>query len=338
MTGPIASRAFWTVAPGRGEIRDERLAPPRPGELLLRSRFGAISRGTETLVFRGEVPESERTRMRAPFQRGDFPFPVHYGYVNVSEVVAGDPALVGRTVFALLPHATHHVVPTDAVTVLPGGVPAERAVLAANLETALNACWDAAPRVGDRIAVVGAGAVGCLVAWLCGRLPGARVELVDVDPGRARAAETLGVGFATPEAALDDCDVVFHASGSGAGLASAISIAGFEATVTELSWYGTREVAVPLGGAFHSRRLALAASQVGHVATARRARRDHGDRLATALGLLRAPALDALMDSSGAFDALPRTMARLAAGESAICHRVEYPDGDAARKMDEPAE
>ena len=328
MTDPIASRAFWTVAPGRGEIRDERLAPPGPGELLLRSRFGAISRGTETLVFRGEVPGSERTRMRAPFQRGDFPFPVHYGYINVSEVLAGDPALVGRTVFALLPHATHHVVPADAVTVLPGGVPPERAVLAANLETAVNACWDAAPRIGDRIAVVGAGAVGCLVAWLCGRLPGARVELVDVDPGRARAAAALGVGFASPEEASPECDVVFHASGSGAGLATALSLAGFEATVTELSWYGTREVAVPLGGAFHSRRLTVAASQVGHVAGARRARRDYGDRLSVALGLAADAALDALIDREVGFEGLPDAMAGLADGGGVGCVRVAYGAGD----------
>ena len=324
MTGPIDSRAFWTVAPGRGEIRDERLAPPGPGELLLRSRYGAISRGTETLVFRGEVPDSERERMRAPFQRGDFPFPVHYGYINVSEVVAGDPALVGRTVFALLPHATHHVVPTDAVTVLPGDVPAERAVLAANLETAVNACWDAAPRIGDRIAVVGAGAVGCLVAWLCGRLPGARVELVDVDPERARTAGALGVGFASPETAAGECDVVFHASGSAAGLATAIGLAGFEATVTELSWYGTREVAVPLGGAFHSRRLTVAASQVGHVAGARRARRGYAERLSVALGLAADPALDVLVDRETAFDRLPETMAELTAPGGAGCVRVAY--------------
>ena len=328
MTGPIDSRAFWTVAPGRGEIRDERLAPPGPGELLLRSRYGAISRGTETLVFRGEVPDSERERMRAPFQRGDFPFPVHYGYINVSEVVAGDPALVGRTVFALLPHATHHVVPADAVTVLPGDVPAGRAVLAANLETAVNACWDAAPRIGDRIAVVGAGAVGCLVAWLCGRLPGARVELVDIDPERAKVVGVLGVGFASPETATGECDVVFHASGSPAGLATAIGLAGFEATVTELSWYGTREVAVPLGGAFHSRRLTVAASQVGHVAGARRARRGYAERLLVALGLAADPALDALVDREEAFEDLPRAMAALAADGGAGCVRVSYETGE----------
>ena len=327
MSGPIASRAFWTVAPGRGEIRDETLAPPGPGELLLRSRHGAISRGTEALVFRGEVPESERERMRAPFQRGDFPFPVHYGYVNVSEVVAGDPALVGRTVFALLPHATHHVVPAGAVTALPEGVPPERAVLAANLETAVNACWDAAPRIGDRIAVVGAGAVGCLVAWLCARLPSARVELVDVDPGRARVAEALGVGFAPPDGAAPECDVVFHASGSGAGLATAIALAGFEATVTELSWYGTRETAVPLGGAFHSRRLTVAASQVGHVAGARRMRRGHRERLSVALDLAADAALDALVDREVPFGRLPETMRGLARTGGVGCVRVSYVTG-----------
>lgn len=327
MTHRTPSRAFWSVGPGRGEIRDELLEPPGLGRLLLRSRYGAISRGTETLVFRGEVPESERERMRAPFQRGDFPFPVHYGYINVAEVVAGDAALAGRTVFALLPHATHHVVPRESVTVLPDGVPAERAVLAANLETAVNACWDAAPRIGDRVRVVGAGAVGCLVAWLCGRLPGADVELVDVNPARAAVAQALGVAFALPMEATGEADVVVHASGSGAGLATAIALAGFEATVTELSWYGSREVTAPLGGAFHSKRLTIAASQVGHVATARRGRRGYADRLAVALELLRAQALDVLIDAEGEFETLPATMARMAAGEDALCHRVRYGSG-----------
>jgi len=317
--------AYWHLAPGRGELRPVTLPPVGEGEVRVRSRFGAISRGTERLVARGEVPDSEHQRMRAPFQDGDFPFPVKYGYINVGTVEAGPEALLDRDVFCLYPHQTRYVVPIEAVTVLPAGLPARRAILAANTETALNALWDAAPRLGDRIAVIGAGAVGCLVARLASRLPGTRVQLIDIDERRAGTAEALDVDFRLPDTADGDCDLVVHASGHGDGLATALSLAGFEATVLELSWYGTREVRAPLGGAFHSKRLTLRASQVGHIATARRARHDYASRLALALSLLDDPALDALIDADSRFDELPGIMSELAAGGGAsLCRCIRY--------------
>jgi len=318
-------RAFWHLAPGRGELRPVTLPALRDGHVRVRSRFGAISQGTERLVARGEVPESEYQRMRAPFQDGDFPFPVKYGYINVGTVEAGPPELLDRDVFCLHPHQSRYVVPASAVTVLPAELPARRAILTANTETALNALWDAAPRIGDRIAVVGAGAVGCLVARLASRLPGTRVQLIDIDAGRRDIAEALGLDFRAPDTADGECDLVVHASGHGEGLATGLSLAGFEATVLELSWYGTREVSAPLGGAFHSRRLTLRASQVGHIATARRARHDYASRLQLALSLLDDPALDALIDAEGRFDELPDIMAALADGTGGgLCRCITY--------------
>ena len=278
------------------------------------------------LVYRGEVPASEFERMRAPFQAGDFPAPVKYGYASVGVVQQGPAALRGRTVFCLYPHQTHYVVPADAVLVLPAGVPAARAVLAANLETAINALWDAAPRIGDRIAVVGAGVVGLLVAWLAARLPGCEVEVIDTQAARAGVAARLGIGFAEPAAARGDADLVLHASGDPRGLVTALGLAGFEARVIELSWYGQRAVALPLGEAFHARRLQLRSSQVGHVAAAQRSRWSHRRRMALALSLLTAPALDALITDSAPFEELPAILARLAAGApDSLCHRIDYP-------------
>ena len=157
-----------------------------------------VSRGTETLVFRGGVPASQYAAMRAPFQDGDFPGPVKYGYLNVGVVEQGPPQLRGRTVFCLYPHQTAYVVPAEAVVVVPDDVPPARAVLAGTVETAVNALWDAAPLLGDRIAVVGAGMVGCCVARLLAGFPGCRVTLVDVDAARADVAAALGVDFALP--------------------------------------------------------------------------------------------------------------------------------------------
>lgn len=319
--------AFWLAEPGRGEIRSVPLRAPGPDEVRVRTLRSAISRGTETLVFAGEVPASEFDRMRAPFQEGSFPAPVKYGYLSVGVVEHGPPELEGRTVFCLYPHQTAYVVPASAVVPVPDGVPAERAVLAGTVETAVNALWDAAPLVGDRVAVVGAGMVGCCAARLLAGIPGVRVTLVDTQPSRAEVAAALGVDFAAPDDAPGDCDLVFHTSATAAGLRGALGLLRPEGTVIELSWYGDRQVTLSLGEAFHSSRLSIRASQVGAVAAARRSSRTHRDRLTLALELLRDPAFDALLTGSSPFRELPEVMAALAAGHlPGLCHSVSYDD------------
>src|SRR5262249_26516617 len=263
--------------------------------------------------------------MRAPFMAGDFPFPVKYGYATVGEIDSGPAEMVGRKVFALYPHQTHFNIPQDAVVPLPASVTPQRAVLAANMETALNAVWDAAPGPADRIAVVGAGVVGALIARLCAQLPGTDVTLVDIAPARAALARSLGTAFALPDAAPENCDVVFHASASAAGLATALRLAGTEAIIAELSWYGTGDVPVPLGGAFHSRRLRLVSSQVGAVAPSHRSRWDDARRRAAALALLEDAALDALLAPAVAFHDLPQLLPDILGPSSgALCQVIDY--------------
>ncbi|MDI9888544.1 zinc-binding alcohol dehydrogenase [Streptomyces sp. HNM0645] len=320
-----AARAFWLNSPGQGEIRDVRLKQPDEGDVVVRSLCSGVSRGTESLVFRGGVPESQYAAMRAPFQEGEFPGPVKYGYLSVGVVEEGPSHLLGRTVFCLHPHQSRYVVPASAVTPVPDTVPAGRAVLAGTVETAVNALWDAAPLVGDRIAVVGAGMIGGSVAALLAGYPGVRVQLVDANPERAALAAALGVDFALPEEALGDCDLAVHASATEAGLTRSLELLAPEGTVLELSWYGDRRISVPLGEAFHSGRLVLRGSQVGRVAEARRSRRSYADRLALSLDLLADPVFDALITGECAFEELPSVMPRIAAGElPGLCHRVVY--------------
>lgn len=320
-----AESAFWVAEPGRGEIRPAPLCAPERGEVLVRTTRSAISRGTETLVFRGGVPHDQYDAMRAPFQEGDFPGPVKYGYLSVGVVEQGPPELLGRTIFCLHPHQTAYVVPATAVTVVPDGVPPERAVLAGTVETAVNALWDAAPMLGDRVAVVGGGMVGCCVARLVAGIPGVRVTLVDSDPTRAATAEALGVEFVPPADAAGDRDLVVHASATSAGLQTSIDLLAPEGEVVDLSWYGDARVELSLGGAFHSRRLAIRASQVGAVAPVRRRRRSPGDRLSLALDLLRDPAFDALLSGASPFHELPEVMSGLADGTlPALCHSITY--------------
>jgi 2-desacetyl-2-hydroxyethyl bacteriochlorophyllide A dehydrogenase len=318
--------AIWYSAPGQAELRQEALAPPAADEVRVRALFGAVSRGTEALVFSGRVPVSEFGRMRAPFMAGNFPFPVKYGYATVGRIEGGAEALRGRTVFTLHPHQNFFNIPASDAVMLPENLPPQRAVLAANMETALNAVWDAAPGPADRIAVVGAGVVGSLVAYLCGRFPGAEVTLVDINPARAELAKTLGVGFTRPESAQGDCDLVVHASGNMAGLATALALAGEEATVLEMSWYGDAPVTAPLGGAFHSRRLRLISSQVGQIAPSHRPRWSHGRRLAAALALLTDERLDALLAPPVLFEDLAQRLPGiLDARNGILCQPITYP-------------
>jgi threonine dehydrogenase-like Zn-dependent dehydrogenase len=319
------AQAFWLRAPGCGEIRQVPLPDPGPDDVRVRTMLSGISRGTETLVFQGRVPPDQYASMRAPFQEGDFPGPVKYGYLNVGTVEQGPTELSGRTVFCLYPHQTAYVVPADAVTIVPEGVPPARAVLAGTVETAVNALWDAAPLLGDRVTVIGAGMVGCCAARLLSGFPAVQVTLVDVDPSRAEVAAALGVDFALPGDAADARDLVVHASATSAGLQRSLDLLAPEGTVIDLSWYGDTEVRISLGGAFHSRRLALRASQVGTLAPARSGRRSTSDRLALALELLRDPGFDALVTGWSRFAELPDVMARLAAGSlPALCHTITY--------------
>jgi threonine dehydrogenase-like Zn-dependent dehydrogenase len=308
---PLASRALWYTAPGVAELRTAALPSLRPGDARVRTLFSAISRGTERLVFNGAVGRSEWERMRGPNQEGAFSFPVKYGYCATGIVEEGPTELVGRTVFCLHPHQDLFQVPAAELLVLPDSVPPRRATLTANMDTALNALWDAGAGPGDRIVVVGAGVVGLLVASLAARLPGAEVTSLDVDPGRRRLAEALGARFADPQWAPRDADIVFHASATAKGLGTAINCAGFEGIIVEMSWYGDKAVAAELGGAFHSRRLRLVCSQVSHVSPRRRARWDNRRRTQAAVQLLDQPALDRLVEDEIAFADAPQELPRI---------------------------
>ena len=323
--------ALWQVGAGRLETRSEALAAPGDGDVLVETLYSGVSRGTEALVFRGKVPESEWQRMRAPFQKGDFPFPVQYGYASVGRVVGGAASLRDRTVFCLYPHQDRYVVPAESAVPVPDGIPPKRATLAANMETALNAVWDAGVSAGDRIAVVGGGMVGSLIANLCARYPGTDVTLIDPRADVGGIARAFGCGYAAPdanetEALVGTMDLVFHTSATEAGLCLALDLAGFEATVMEVSWYGDTVLPVSLGGAFHSRRLRLQSTQVGHVSPAHRPRWSHCDRMQTALRLLDDDALDLLIGKEISFtqaaERLPDVYAPNASGSGVV---LAYP-------------
>jgi NADPH:quinone reductase-like Zn-dependent oxidoreductase len=323
---PDKARAYWTIGHEKGELRTEDLPAPGLGQALVRALYSGISKGTETVVHCGNVPARVAEQMRAPLQEGSFPSPVKYGYLSVGIVEEGPEDLVGRTVFCLHPHQDRYIVPVESLTVVPESVPARRAVLTGTVETAVNALWEAGPRLGDRVAVVGAGLVGGMVATLLRTFPLQRLQLIDVDPAKRAFADALGVEFSHPDEALGDCDIVIHCSASQEGLERSLQLAGDEGDIIEMSWYANREVTIPLGEDFHARRLSIRASQVGVVARARRHRRTNADRLALAVSLLSDPVYDTFLTGSSSFADLPAVVHKLADGKlDALCHIIEYP-------------
>lgn len=310
--------ALWCIGANQAELREGTL-----GEgILVETLFSGISRGTERLVFEGRVPASEHQRMKAPAQEGDFPFPVKFGYCAVGQVAEGN--LAGKNVFALHPHQSSFRLPEESLHLLPDDLPAERAILAANMETALNVIWDSAAGPGDRIVVIGSGVLGCLVGFLASQLPGAAVTLVDINPARKELAAKLGCSFASPTDAPSECDVVIHTSGTEPGVSLAMEIAGQEATIIEASWFGEGSVSVPLGAAFHSRRLRFISSQVGNISAARAPRWSFQRRMAMALSLLIDPRLDSLISGETAFQNLATSYESILTNPDTLCHRIRY--------------
>ncbi len=324
MTQPQSAPALWITGPQQAEIRDTAITPI-PDAALVRTLFTGISRGTEALVFRGHVPVTEHQTMRCPFQEGEFTFPVKYGYASVGQIETG--ARAGEVVFSLFPHQSRFYATESAMCPIPAAVPAARAVLAANMETALNITWDAQISIGDRVVVVGCGVVGALVGYLAAKIAGTKVTLTDIDPARQTVANAMGCDFALPDAVPQDADVVVHASASAAGLATAISVAGIEARVVEASWYGTRHVEAPLGGRFHQRRLHLISSQVGRIPAGQAARWTYRRRMLKALALLDDPCLDSLISGETPFAALAKSYGDILSSPQTLCHRVTYAQG-----------
>ena len=318
----MTALALWTIGPGEVELRPAEPGPPQPGEAQARALVSGISRGTESLVFHGQVPPSERERMRCPLQEGEFPYPVKYGYAMVAAVEAGPPELVGRRVFGLHPHQSLFNAPASLLVPVPDDVSSARAALAPQMETALNATWDAGLRPGERVAVVGGGVIGLLTAYVAAKI--CEAVLIDVNPARRAVAEALGLAFALPEEAEGDRRTVFHASATSAGLNLALSLCAFEGQVIELSWFGDKPATVDLGGAFHSQRLTVRASQVGAVAPSHRAGWSYSRRLAEALSLCADPRLDGLVRAETPFAEMPSRMGTILADPATLCHLIRY--------------
>ncbi|MGI9350414.1 MAG: zinc-dependent alcohol dehydrogenase [Rhizobiaceae bacterium] len=334
VTGSRARRLTYPAC-GKGIIEYAQLIDIKDENVTLKTLYSGISKGTESLVFNGNVPESEWTRMQCPFMTGSFAFPITYGYACVCEVMECGKAVenleLGDRVFILHPHQDLMCVPASACHKLPDIIPTKRGVLSANMETGLNSVWDAEISGKPACAVIGAGVVGLMTAHALRETTGVSPIVLDVNPAKEKIISKLGFNFANPSRHTDlnlpEFEFLFHTSASSEGLQTAIDLAGFEARIVELSWYGEKPVSLLLGGAFHSKRLRIIASQVGSIAPAMRAELDQSERIKQAMALLDDPRLDSLLETEIEFSEVPDHLHDLLGPQSDIlCQVIRYTD------------
>lgn len=305
------------------------LPPFNSQSVRIKTLYSGISRGTESLVFNGLIPESEWQTMRCPHQSGAFSFPISYGYSVVGKVIETGPEITkmfpGDIVFVLHPHQEQIVAQGDMVRPVPEEIPAMRAVLAANMETALNGVWDGGVDVHHKVSVIGGGVVGLLTAYLANKVTEATVSVIDINPNKQEIAEKLGLRFATPDDAPAEQDIIFNTSSSETGLQCGLDHLAFEGSLIEMSWYGDKPVQLSLGGRFHSQRLKIISSQVGHVSPSKRTTHGYEGRMAEVMQWLADPLLDHLLEEEIAFKALPDVLPEIFSKESDIlCQVVRY--------------
>ncbi|MEM9277847.1 MAG: zinc-binding alcohol dehydrogenase [Pseudomonadota bacterium] len=332
VTGSRAGRLSYS-APYKAAIETVQIPEIKAENVLLKTLFSGISRGTESLVYAGKVPESEWKRMRCPFMSGSFAFPVTYGYACVCEVIGlGEKTSglkPGDRVFVLHPHQDIFSVPESSCNLLPPSIPTSRAVLSANMETALNAVWDAEISGNPFCAIIGAGVVGLITAHAVRKVAGLDPVIFDLKPEKERHATEMGFRFINSsgidKTEIQDFELIFHTSASAGGLQSAIDMAAFEAKIIEMSWYGENPVSLNLGGAFHSKRLKILSSQVGTIASAKRNKLDYAGRMQQAITLLDDPRLDTLLGSAIDFHDLPNHLHDIFSPQSdVLCQVIEY--------------
>ena len=330
----IREQARRLVYPGpfRAQIVPVQLASLKKGHVLVKAVFGGISRGTESLVFQGKVPQSEWANMRCLHQDGEFEFPVSYGYSLVGSVVetanASGRLRVGDRVFVMHPHQNEIVVEEHYCNVLPAGLPDERAVLSANAETALNAIWDAGLTRGDTVAVFGAGVLGLLIAVIAAKRIDSQIVVIDRLDDRRETVERLGLRFLGPSDEIEyreNFDCIFNTTASGEALQNAINLANFEGRIMEVSWYGNKPVELCLGGRFHSQRLSIISTQVGSVSKQMRPDVSPADRMQLAMAELLDARFDYLLEPPIAFKKLPEAIAGiLGENKNALCQLISY--------------
>lgn len=243
-------------------LTPHKLPVPSEGQLIIKSRYSMISTGTEKVITTQVLDPDLALKMAIPYQKGAMTNTFTYGYSLVGEVIS-EGEFQGEKVHVMHPHQDFAVVYTNDVRVLPRDIDPKLATLISNMETAVNAVWDAQVELGDRVLIQGYGTIGALVASILQKYPGLDLHVHDIDPQKAELIASHGLSVYDMEE--EEFDLVFNTTGSEIALEEAFKFARLEGTIIELSWYGAKRVSLELGESFHYGRKRLICSQVSHI-------------------------------------------------------------------------
>jgi len=318
-------RSLWHLSDSQSVIKENTAQNPSPSFLKIQSHFSLISTGTERLVACGEVPGSVHDDMKVPYMEGAFPFPIKYGYSLVGKVITEGHSMTGKLVHAMHPHQDFCLINESDLFEIHSNIPAQRATLASNLETALTAVWDAQVNIGDRVLIVGFGLIGSLIARLLSFIPAIYFQIIEIDKERIQHAEKLGFPVSAILRKHSKFDIAFHTSATAEGLQTCIDGVGLEGKIIELSWYGKKPVKINMGGSFHSQRKQIISSQVGKLPSKYNARWDMKRRKKVVFELLENALFDQQITHFIKFVDTPTFFADLRAGKAkGLAYCIEY--------------
>ena len=290
------AQSFW-VNKKRGSIKKELLNQSLGNdELLVKAYYSGISYGTEKIVHDSQVPANQYEFMRAPHQVGEFNKEVKYGYLSVGKVVVGPKSMMNKMVYTMFPHQSMYILKSSLATLIPSHIPYKRALLTANMETAINAMWDSQPSIGDNTYVIGAGIVGILMAYVLSSTFGIKVTVIDNNASKKKLCKFFNIDFENNINCIKDPDIIFECSGNASVLSDLINNSTLETKICILSWYGKQQSKIKMGENCFSRRLEIIFSQVGNITPIQSKKWDNLSRRALALKLLDNKKLDSLID------------------------------------------
>ncbi len=293
----MLSKALWHIDKEFSEWKSTPLEEAAPGSIKINTNFSMISTGTERLVAKCEVPASIQAEMSVPYMKGDFDLPVKFGYA------CGGQAQDGKHYHYMHPHQDICIVNKEALFCLDNGLPPFKIPLVSNMETVLNAIWDSEYAESDKIAVCGFGNVGSLLANTLRLYAQKEAAIIEKEDWKKQKAQDMGWDVSSKEDAR--YDIIFHTTGSAAGLQYCIDHLNEEGKVIELSWYGTKKVNLRLGEDFHYKRLSIKSSQVGKISPTVRDEIDYKKRKEIAADLLLDTSYDKLVTNIVAWEDVP---------------------------------
>jgi threonine dehydrogenase-like Zn-dependent dehydrogenase len=302
----MKTHALWHISPDASAILEHDLPAGNDHMLLVKSLYSLVSMGTERIVASALMPSAVWNQMAVPYMEGTFSLPCKYGYSLTGKVLKGPAEYKGKTVHLMHPHQDRLWVNATSVFIVPDDIPATRAVLASQVETAVTAIWDSRISLGDSVLIAGFGLVGAMIALLTSPIPGVKIAVLEKNEFRKELARELCFDVIDKQDENGKIfDVAIHTAGDEKALQFCIDHIGHESQVTEVSFYGKKSITLMLGETFHTQRKRIVVSQVAHIPSHKLNRWDLHRRKKLVFDMLKDKRFDMLVENRIPFEQAP---------------------------------